>query len=567
MNRGRDRHRGARAGTPLLAAALTAVAVAGASAQEDGGRQRSCTLVLEPATDSTRSTAVEVAEGQYVTHVWNGLRWSCGDARMYADSAVKFDRERRLKAIGSIDYRDSLRTLTADTLTYHEAEDRLVAEGDAELRRRDDGSTLAGPRIVFLRAGSEADRRTLATGRPHMTVRREGAAGDSARPTSVDADRILLVGRDEARTWGDVVIERPDATARADSAFFDLEGGVGNLYGSPEVEGRAFTLAGRTIRTASEEGELRAVEARDSARATGEGFELYADTIRARLSGREIERLWAHGGERSVAVAPPYRLEADSLAFRFRAGALDTLRALSGAEAVEIGDSLPGPPLRSIPLTVGRRSWLAADTLVMDFVSDSTAADTADEASPGPGRAGAGDRAGGAPGDSAAAVEDTVPPPAEATPGSGEAGNETRVRRLRAVGSARAYRVMAPEEGEEREGRSLHYQRGSIIVVDFEEGEAVRVEGERAIGLHLDPLAGESGPDWPPAPAAGDTAAGSDTVPSADTLPTADSAAAVPDTVAAPADTAAPVETAPADTAGATGDTVRRSPFGSRERP
>lgn len=514
----------------LLAVLLTAAVRAPAAGQEPMGRDRACTLVLEPATDSTRSTAFQVAEGQYVTHVGNGLRWTCGSAQMYADSAVKYDRERRLKAIGAIDYRDSVRTLTADTLTYYEAEDRLVAEGDAVLRRRDRSSTLAGPRIEFLRAASGVERRTVATGRPHLTVRPAAADGDSAPPTELDADRIVLVGRDEVRSWGEVRIERPDVNASADSAFFFLEEGEGRLFGTPEVRGQSFTLHGETIRTGFEEGELRQVVARDSARASGEGFELYASLIRARLADRAIERLWAHGEGRSVALAPPYRLEADSLAFRFRGGRLDTLRALVGAEAVEVGDSLPGDPYRSLPLEVGDRGWLAADTLVMAFAGDSAdaAPDTADGtgATPAP-----------------AAPVDTGAPPPEAggaptdgrgpapTPGEGH----TRLRRVHALGSARAYRVMRPEEGSSGPP-SRHYQRGREIVVEFRDGQAVRVRGEWAIGVHLDPLAGAETPEGAVAGPGGDAAG--------------DTAAVPPDTGAAmPDDSAAGGDTAPADTA------------------
>lgn len=520
----RPRSRGSARTAALLLATL-AGAVPGASAQEPGGGQRACTLVLEPATDSTRSTSVEVAEDQYVTHVWHGLRWTCGDARMYADSAVQYDREGRFKAVGSVDYRDSLRTLTADTLTYFEDDDRLVAESRAVLRQRESGSTLSGPRIVFLRAASGAERRTVATRRPHLTFRR-GADGDTAAPTEMDADRIDLVGRDEVRSWGEVVVERPDATARADSAFFFLEEGEGRLFGSPVVEGRSFTLSGRAIRTGFSEGELQSVEARDSARATGEGFELYADTIRARLDDRQIRRLWAHGGEEAVALAPPYRLSADSLAFDFRNGRIDTLRAVTGAEAVQVGDSLTGDPRRSLPLEVGPRSWLAGDTLVLTFADD-TAAAPVDTAGPG------------------------VP---------GTDGEGSRLRRVRALGSARAYRVLEPQEAD-RTSRSLHYQLGRTIVIRFEDGEPVRVEGTRAIGMHLDPLAGDRAPAWPPG-----SAAPPDSAPAADTTGDADGAAAVDsaggDPGPAPPDSTAPADTAsPPDTLGRGGTArPRRSP-------
>lgn len=485
------------------AAAAASLGPATALGQEPVGEDRACTLVVEPATDSTRSRTVEVGEGQYVTYVGNGLRWTCGDARMYADSAVKYDREGRLEAVGSVDYRDSLRTLTARTMTYHEREDRLVAEDDAVLTRRATGSVLRGPRIVFLRAGSGTARRTVATGRPHMTVRADTAPGDTSPPVELDADRIVLAGGDEVRSWGDVRIRRPDLDASADSAFFYLDGGEGWLYGSPEVQGRSFTLTGRRIRTGFTDGDLRDVRAQEEARATGEGFELYAAVIEAHTVAQEVDRMWAYGEGQSVALAPPYKLTADSLAFGFADGQLDTLTAVSEAKAVEVGDSLPDDPFRDIPADVGERSWVTADTLVLAFATDSAR--------------GAGGANGPAP-DSAAAAGG-----AEAAGDTTSGDEDPRLRQVRAVGSARAYRVMEPDEEGGRPAR--HYQRGEVLVIHFEDGEARRVEGRRAIGIHLDPLPAAGAPgETPPG-------GGRDTVPARpDTAPTGEG-----DTVPPPA--------------------------------
>lgn len=483
-------------------AAATVLAPAVASTQEPADQDRACTLVLEPATDSTRSRTVEVGEEQYVTHVGNGLRWTCGDARMYADSAVKYDRERRFKAIGSVDYRDSVRTLTADTLTYYEREDRLLAEGNAVLTHRGDGSVLSGPRIVFLRAASDSARRTVATDRPHMTVRPESSAEDTTPPVELDADRIVLAGQDEVRSRGEVRIQRPDLDATADSAFFYLDRGEGWLYGSPEVRGESFTLSGRRIRTGFGEGELRDVRAEEEARATGDGFDLHAAVIEAHTAAREIDRMWAYGEGRSVALAPPYRLMADSLAFRFAAGRLDTLTAVKEARAVELVDeAVPDDPFEPIATRVGDRSWVTADTLILAFAGD-TAGPEERAAEPAPDSASS---AGGA-----ATGPDTAAAVSEPGDGSDPAADEDdlRLRRVRAVGSARAYRVMhSPEEGG---SPARHYQKGEVLIIHFEDGEAQRVEGRRAIGIHLDPMPGGAAPESPvdaQVPAVQDTAA------------------------------------------------------------
>lgn len=458
---------------------------AGGEAQPAGPAGRACTLVLEPATDSTQSVRVQVEPGRYVTYVGNGIRGICGDARMTADSAVNYGGEQRVRMIGNVDYRDSIRTLTADTLTYFQREDRVVALGDVVVERRASGSRLRGPRVEFLRVGSPEDRRTVATGRSRLLVypdsaARDTAARDSAAPVEVDADRIVMLGEREVRTWGDVRIRRPRVDARADSAFFQLEAGTGRLMGGPRVEGESFTLTGDTILTGFAGGELREVESVRRARATGEDFDLYAERIRARMADDELERLWAHGEGRSVAVSPPYRLAADSLDTAFAAGEMDTLYAVGAARAVELGGEPEEDPRRPITLAAGERSWITGDTLIFSFARP-PAADSAAGARPGPAPGEVATDTGGAAGDTLPAAADAggnEAPPARA--------EETRIERVRAVGSARAYHVLEPGEAGDRPARD--YQLARVIEIFFREGEVDRVVGEQAVGIHLDPL-------------------------------------------------------------------------------
>lgn len=498
---------GASATAAALLALLSTVLCSVPLAAQEDGRPRNCRLVLASTTDSTRSVTVEVAEGRYVTHVGGGLRWTCGGSRMVADSAVRHEAERRLKMIGHVDYRDSVRTLLADTVTYYEAADRIVAEGDVRLTRRASGSTLRGPRIEFFRATGEGPQRTVATGRPHMTIRPDTAARDTSPPVEVDADSVVLVG-EEARTWRDVVITRPDTRATADSAFFHREEGLGELYGSPEVVGETYRLTGRTIQTGFEGGELRTVEAIEEARAVGDDFRLFAPRIRARLRDDELQRLWAVGEGGSVAFAPPYRLSADSLQFAFAGGEIDTLAAVGGARAVEVGDSLPEDPLAEIPLSAGERSWMAADTLRFDFgpreagpeAAGGRATAVRPDSLPAAPTAPPGRDARGAARDRRAATDSVEG--ADGGPGPAAAADRDRqIERLTGLGDARAYYILEPDAENERPG--LHYQRGRRIVIHFEDGEARRLEGRTAIGVHLDPTEGrgvqpDTAPEVPP---------------------------------------------------------------------
>lgn len=490
---------GAAGRATALAAGLLACAVQAAAGQDGPARGRDCTLVLQATTDSTESVSIEVAPDTYVTHVRNGLRWTCGSARMVADSAVRHEQAGRLEMIGSVDYRDSVRTLLADTVTYFEREDRIVARGEVHLTRRATGSTLEGPRVVFLRATSREARRTVATGRPRMRIRRDTAASDTAPPVRVDGDRIVLMGDEEARVSGDVRIHRTDVDAAADSAVFRLGEETGELHGSPEVMGGTWRLTGDTIRTRFEEGELREVTAVEDGHAQGEDFELFAPRIRARMLRREIDRLWAFGPSRPVAYSAPYRLSADSLAFRFRAGDLDELHAVGRADAVEVGDSVPDEPRADVALGAGDRSWVAADTLKIGFTAGAadSAAARADSLPTG---ALAADSTAAADG---AGRRDDPDPAGEGEGGAGPGrSGDRRIEVIRALGDARAYHLLESEEPDGRPGR--HYQRGAEIVVHFEGGEAQRLEGTSAVGIHLDPTddapaaGGDAGSPAPP---------------------------------------------------------------------
>lgn len=543
----------------LAALAATAGWAAAAAGQGAEG-ERACRLVLEPTTDSTESVSVEVAPDTYVTHVRGGLRWTCGNARMLADSAVRYENEGRLEMIGSADYRDSVRTLLADTVTYFEGEDRIVARGDVRLTRRATGSTLTGPEVRFHGVSRGELRRTVATGRPVMRIRRDTAAPDTARPVRVEGDRIVLLGEDEAHVRGDVEIRRPPGVeARSDSAVFHLDEETGELHGSPEVTGRSWRLTGRTIRTRFHDGELREVVAEGDARGRGEDFDLFASRIRARMAGREIERIWALGEGRPVAYSPPYRLSADSLEFRFRGGDLDEVRAVRRANAVEVGGQIPDEPRADVALGAGERSWVSADSIFLAFAGTGGRADSAPPRPAGPVRGGAADA--GVPPPPAAAdstpvgglvpvdsLVDVTGPPAGAAArpragadaargasGAGDAGggpgargdgdgDGREIRTMRAVGDARAYYLLEPDEPGGRPPK--HYQRGREIVVHFEGGEAVRLEGREAVGVHLDPSDERAGE-------AGDGAPGA-----ADTVPPDTAAAPVADTVPAPPDSA-----------------------------
>ncbi len=472
---------------------------------------RRCVLTWEPASPETRSVSVRDPAGGHVTHVGGGMEWTCGTAVMEADSAVRYEAERRVELLGRVRYRDTIRRLDSERLDYYQVGDRVVATGDVRLERFGSGSTLEGPRVEFLRAVSGVAERTVATGRPHMVLRSE--EDPEAPPFEVDADRTEFAGEERAAAWGEVVIERPDLRASSDSAFFDLEAGTGLLLGTPRAAGERFSLEGDTIRLRFQEGDLEEVRALGRGRAAGESFEVLAEAIHIRVEEDEVDAVWAFGPERSLALSPPHRLYGDSLRFFLVEGRLDTIVAVGRAVAVRgeetteraaedepTARSGAGAEPRRIPdpeLPVERETnWATGDTLWAMFepLPAEPAEDGADEA------AEQGDGADGAAEDGdepdGAAERETATEPA--------GDREARLRRIRVVGDARAF-YAAVRDTTRTSIPSRNYLIGREIEILFEEGEASRVVGRDAIGLYLDPLEEGAAGEAPPGRAPPDT--------------------------------------------------------------
>ena len=437
----------------LVTAAIAALAWPLAAQEADNGG--GCTLVMTP-TGRTESISLRVqgTDDAYVTHVWGGMRWTCGTATMTADSAVRFDIGQRVEMFGNVRYRDTIRTLRSDRLDFYEIDDRMIATGDVVLTRIASGSTLRGPHVTFLRAVSGVAERTTATGRPHVLLLPE--PGREGKPVDVDAERVDMYGERMAWAWGDVVIQRPDVYAEGDSSFFDMDGGTGSLFGSALARQEDLELVGDSIRLRFSEDVLEVVHAIGNGRAVGEQFRIRSDEIQAQLADNELDEVWAYGPGRSLAASSPYVLASDSLHVAATAGRLDSIIAVGLSSAVEVDsiDLSAGEPAR----TTSGGNWIIGDTLVIVFED--------------------GEAAGDVPGASAEPEID----PQSAGPTRADS-SEQRIERLLAMGDARSlYRVQG-----EADTPSRNYLIGTRIEIQFLEGEAQRVNAERAIGIYLEP--------------------------------------------------------------------------------
>jgi len=199
-----------------------------------------CSLRWSPLEADTRSVTNRDQAGAHVTVLSGRYLWTCGNATMEADSAIKRDGPRQVELFGAVVYEDSIRTLQSERLLYFQLSDFIIAEGNVELVRLTDRSTLVGPRVEFLRAVSGVDAVTTAPERPTVTFYPTNT--ESPEPFVVESETAIFAGEDEARFYGDAVINRSDLSARADSALLTRTDGLGVLWGGPWIEAEGVRL-------------------------------------------------------------------------------------------------------------------------------------------------------------------------------------------------------------------------------------------------------------------------------------------------------------------------------------
>ncbi|MXW68362.1 MAG: hypothetical protein F4Z72_15360 [Gemmatimonadales bacterium] len=562
-----------------------------------------CSLRWQPLEADTRSVTNRDPTGAHVTVLSGRYLWTCGNATMEADSAIKRDGPRQVELLGAVVYEDSIRTLKSERLLYFQLSDFIIAEEDVELVRLTDRSTLLGPRVEFLRAVSGVDAVTTAPGRPTVTF--YPANTESPEPFTVESELAIFAGEDEARFYGDAVVERSDLNAQADSAMLTRADGLGVLWGEPWLEAEGIRLEGDSIRFVSQNQELEEIRAIGDGYASGERFEVAAELIDIDLANRVVEQVQAHGEGVSRALSGSHELLGDSIHFVMYGSQIDTAYAIGGAVAVQRDSSWAVPP-EPEPADSTAADSTAADSTASDATAaDSAAAaqDTAVEAPPADSAQVTADSTAAAAGTETAAAADAAADTTAAgtvadTAGAGttvadttevaEEGDEPAgielatdgsanwargdtlvaiferseaavtdsapapdpfMQQLVLDGNASAFYRMVRDSTTSRRP-SLNYIVARRIQIDFEAGEPAGVEGEHAIGAYLEPREAFGTPSPADSAAVADSASA-----------VADSASAAADSLGAPADTSEvrPDSTAaPPDTVGAPPDTVHR---------
>ena len=233
----------------IVAGLMFAAASAGAQAPA-----RQCLLQYESssATSNTRTNAVRLPNGQYNFFQGGGVTYHCeGQGNtLIADSAEYYGDQRVLYLIGSVHYTEPRARVDSDRMTYYQLEDRLRAEGNVNVRTHT-GTTIRGPVLDYYRETTARPLpRTVATGRPNMSVVQRSASGAQQEPVDVVANTLVAEGDNLVYASGNVIVTRPDIIAKSDSAFLDGQREFARLMRTPSVEsrkGRKFRLTGGTI--------------------------------------------------------------------------------------------------------------------------------------------------------------------------------------------------------------------------------------------------------------------------------------------------------------------------------
>jgi lipopolysaccharide export system protein LptA len=344
--------------TGVLAAVATSLPAPIALTAQGAGERQTCDIEIREVIsrrDTTRLRMYTSGTGERITYIGGGVDATCRGQgnRLLADSAEHYSERGLLLLFHNVRYTESRMQLTADRMTYHTNDDRLVAIGNVR-GRTESGTRFTGPEMEYFRAkpGVRSVSRWRAPGRPVVRMSPSGdRTPDAARrdslgnvvSDSVDITADLIISENDSLVWasGDVVIERPDLRATADSALLDNGTEFARLMRDPVIVGngeRPFRLVGTVIDLWSEDRQLTRVLASGEGEVESDSLTLRADTIDLRLREQRMERVHAWGG-RAHTESPDQRIDADSLDILMPGQRLREVRALGTARAVSRSDT------------------------------------------------------------------------------------------------------------------------------------------------------------------------------------------------------------------------------------
>jgi hypothetical protein len=420
--------------------ALVAVSLLAICASSGGAQLTRCNVVDQPGAN-THFTKVAGAGGVSTVYAGGGVNVDCPSKKitLKSDSAEIYEND-RVYLVGHVKYDEPRVHMESDFLTYFLKDERIFAYQNVH-GRLPTGSTMQGPQAEYLRAVPRIRARAhmTAIGRPTFSIVERDAQGKEQPPVTVLANTVVMDGDSLIYGSGDVFIQRPELTAHGDSAFIDSGRETMRLMRQPKVNGtrsRPFTLEGELIDSYSRNRKLQRVVARGRGVATSQDLTLRADTIDLRINDDALERAisWATPGKSAVAVSPTQHIVADSIDVRMPQQRVREVHAVRRAFAEGKADSTK--------FHADTTDWMRGDTIVAFFDSTTKQRDT------------------------------TKSPP---------------IRELLALGHARSYYNMPPQDTTQRRP-ALSYVTGKRIRVVFDSSQvSTVVVYEQTGGVYLEP--------------------------------------------------------------------------------
>ncbi|MCC6319540.1 MAG: hypothetical protein IT361_17850 [Gemmatimonadaceae bacterium] len=332
-----------------------------------------CTLDFENTPETRLQSVKDPISQKYTSYIGGGFVGVCRRQNIHitSDSAESYEQNRLYYLIGRVKYREDRVSLDADRLTYFQADERLLAEGNVVVTMRD-SSSMTGPRAEYWRAvrGVRPASRIHATARPTLRMYETDSLGRRQRePVRLVADNIIGEGETLFVAHGRVELDRADLAARSDSAVLDNVRQYSRLLKEPIVESKGsqpFTLTGKVIDIFGRTRRVDRVLSVDSAKAVNKDLTLTAQTLDLRVNDNKLQRAYAFGPGRAVAVTRDRRIVADSLDVHMPSQRIRELHAIGDAYA----DSDPD----STKIATKERDWLRGAAIVAHF--DSVVRDT-----------------------------------------------------------------------------------------------------------------------------------------------------------------------------------------------
>lgn len=403
---------------------------------------RNCVLDFADSPPETRLLYTRLPDSTANTFIGGGFVGRCQgeNNRISADSAEQFESAGIVNMYGNVVYEEPNKLrVTAAHATYFTREGRLFADGGVVATQLATGSTFSGPNIEYYRVmPGRPVAKLVAPNRPTAQLIEKDSTGKAGQPTIVTADRFEDVGDTLVLGWGDVIITREKIIGRSDSLAYNKITQLARLVRAARIRSldtsQAFTLNGDTIDLFTTDKKLDRVFALHSATATNKDLVINAERIDLRLKEQKIDEAYAFGKGRARAKTPQQDVEADSMRIVLTDQRPREVRAIGGAVAKGVADTLK---IKSTD-----RDMLRGDSLFAYFDTAQVATDTS---------------------------------------------KQTRIKEIRAFGNASSLFQIASKKGPTAPP-ALNYVRGQRIFVQFDTGSVrdVRVDSS-ASGLYLEP--------------------------------------------------------------------------------